>query len=107
MSAGAPTVPIDRASALVLAAVFKALADPTRLQLLATILDSPAGEECVCNLVESFPLSQATISHHLKILVDVGLLGRDKRGSWAWYGVPEHRHEEVRGLLAGSPSPVS
>lgn len=79
------TQPLDRDSADQMAAVFKALADPVRLQLLGLILDSADHEACVCDLGAAFTLSQPTISHHLKVLHTAGLIERDKRGVWVHY----------------------
>jgi len=70
-----------------LARAFKALADPTRVQLLAIIASQEGGEACVCDLTEPVGLSQPTVSHHLKILVDAGLLTREQRGRWAYYSL--------------------
>jgi len=70
-----------------LAAMFKALADPARLRLLSIIASHHGGEACVCDLTEPVDLSQPTVSHHLKILTEAGLLTRDKRGKWAYYAV--------------------
>ena len=67
------------------AARFKALADPTRVQLLHLVAGAGRSEACVCDLTESVDLSQPTVSHHLKVLVDAGLLDRERRGTWAWY----------------------
>jgi ArsR family transcriptional regulator, arsenate/arsenite/antimonite-responsive transcriptional repressor len=72
-----------------LARVFKALADPTRLRLLSIIAAQPDGEACVCNLTEPVELSQPTVSHHLKQLVEAGLLTREQRGKWAYYRVEQ------------------
>src|SRR5215475_9711333 len=77
--------PIERADAARLAAVLKALADPARLRLLSLIQSSPDGEACVCDLTAPLGLSQPTVSHHLRILTEAGLLERDKRGVWAFY----------------------
>lgn len=74
----------ERASAH-LASVFKALSDPCRVRLLSLIAASQNQEACVCDLNESFDLSQPTISRHLKILADAGLVSRDKRGVWVYY----------------------
>jgi ArsR family transcriptional regulator, arsenate/arsenite/antimonite-responsive transcriptional repressor len=70
-----------------LAAVFKALADPARVRLLSLIAGSTGGEACVCDLTAPLGLSQPTVSHHLKSLVDAGLLSREQRGKWAYYRV--------------------
>jgi ArsR family transcriptional regulator len=68
-----------------LAHMLKALAEPTRLRLVSMIAAHEGGEACVCELTEPLNLTQPTISHHLKILVDAGILTRDKRGVWAYY----------------------
>lgn len=70
-----------------LAAKFKAMGDPTRLRLLSLIAASEGGEACVCDLNEPLDLSQSTVSHHLKILVDTGLLTRSRRGTWSYYAL--------------------
>jgi ArsR family transcriptional regulator len=77
--------PLDPATAERLAGILKALADPARLRLLSLIAAGPDAEACVCELTEPLGLSQPTVSHHLKILTDAGLLSRDKRGVWAYY----------------------
>jgi ArsR family transcriptional regulator len=91
--------PIKRAQAEQLALVLKALADPTRLQLLATITNSSQSEACVCDLADSVDLSQPTISHHLKVLTEVGLITREKRGTWAWYSVNKEMMKEISHLF--------
>lgn len=70
-----------------LAGIFKAVADPARLRLLSIIASHDGGEACVCDLTEPLELSQPTVSHHLKVLVEAGLVTRDKRGRWAYYAV--------------------
>lgn len=77
--------PLSAAEADTLAAVLKAIAVPTRLRLLSMIYAREGGEACVCELTEPLGLTQPTVSHHLKVLVDAGLLTRDKRGVWAYY----------------------
>jgi ArsR family transcriptional regulator len=77
--------PIDRSDAERLAGVLKALADPARLRLLSLIQSAPEGEACVCDLTAPLGLSQPTVSHHLRILTEAGLLEREKRGVWAYY----------------------
>lgn len=73
-----------------LARVFKALGDPTRVRLLSMIATQSGGESCVCDLTEPVGLSQPTVSHHMKQLVDAGLVTREQRGRWAYYTlVPE------------------
>ena len=82
------------------AAVFKALADPSRLRLLSIVKAGDSGGSCVCDLTEPLDLGQPTVSHHLKILVDAGLLSREKRGTWAYYSLVPGALDEVAGLLA-------
>jgi ArsR family transcriptional regulator, arsenate/arsenite/antimonite-responsive transcriptional repressor len=77
--------PIKRADADKLAGVLKALADPARLRLLSLIQSAPDGEASVSDLTAPLGLSQPTVSHHLRILTEAGLLERDKRGVWAFY----------------------
>lgn len=77
---------ISPADAETLSRALKALADPTRLRLVSLIA-AHEGEACVCDLVEGVGLSQPTVSHHLKVLVDAGLLTRDKRGVWAYFAL--------------------
>jgi ArsR family transcriptional regulator len=84
-SSSAP--PLERDEASRVASGFKALADPARVQLLHLVSSAEAGEACVCDLTAALDLSQGTVSHHLKILVQAGLLERDRRGTWAWYRV--------------------
>ncbi|SKC60327.1 ArsR/SmtB family transcription factor [Krasilnikoviella flava] len=76
---------VDPAAARDLARQFKALADPTRVQLLSIVTAHEGHEACVCDLTEPVGLSQPTVSHHLKILVEAGLLEREQRGRWAYY----------------------
>lgn len=78
---------LDTAAAERLAGVFKALADPARVKLLSLIAASKDGEACICSLTEPLGLSQPTVSHHMKMLVDNGLVSRDQRGRWAYYRV--------------------
>ena len=94
---------LDAIQAAELAAVFKVLADPARLRLLSLVASADAGEACACDLVEPVGKSQPTVSHHLALLVDAGLLEREKRGKWAWYRVVPERLEAIRGALAPAP----
>ena len=80
----APITPDD---ATELSRKFKALADPTRVRLLSLVAAHEGGEACVCDITEPVGLSQPTVSHHLKILVEAGLLAREQRGTWAFYSV--------------------
>jgi ArsR family transcriptional regulator, arsenate/arsenite/antimonite-responsive transcriptional repressor len=93
--------PLHRADAEQFARLLKALSDPTRLQILSLIEDSPGREACVCDLTASFEMTQPAISHHLKVLVDAGVLHRDKRGSWAWYSLVPAQLETIHRLLPG------
>jgi ArsR family transcriptional regulator len=77
--------PLSQAQAEQIAPLLKALADPVRLRLMSLVASHPGGEACVCDLNEAFDLSQPTISHHLKVLHDAGLLDREKRGVWVYY----------------------
>lgn len=79
--------PLEKAEAAQLATKFKALADPTRVRLLSLVAAHESGEACVCDITDPIGLSQPTISHHLKILVEAGLLAREQRGVWAFYSV--------------------
>lgn len=82
-----------------LAALFKAMADPARLRLLSLVAAHEDGEACVCDLTAPVGLSQPTVSHHLKILVDAGLLTRDKRGVWAYYRLVPERLAQAAAAL--------
>ena len=91
--------PLSEADAVQLAVRLKAVADPGRLRLLSLILASPDAEACVCDLTAPLALSQPTVSHHLKVLVDAGLLTREKRGRWAYHRtVPEALDQLARVL---------
>ena len=90
---------LDEAEAATLAEGFKALADPARLRLLNLIAARPAGEACACELVEPLGRSQPTVSHHLKVLFEAGLVTRERRGTWVWYSVVEERLEGLRAAL--------
>jgi ArsR family transcriptional regulator, arsenate/arsenite/antimonite-responsive transcriptional repressor len=79
--------PLTAGQAADLAHILKALADPTRLRLVSMVAAHEGGEACVCDLTDPLGLTQPTISHHLKILVDAGIFGRDKRGKWAYYAL--------------------
>jgi ArsR family transcriptional regulator, arsenate/arsenite/antimonite-responsive transcriptional repressor len=98
--------PLSRAQAEQVAPLLKALADPVRLRLMSLVASHPGGEACVCDLTGAFDLSQPTISHHLKVLHEAGLLDRDKRGVWVFYRA---RADALAGLgaLVGSPEQAS
>jgi len=92
--------PLSEESAQRMARVFKALSDPARLRLLSLIAGRPAGEACNCELIEPLGLSQPTVSHHLKVLHDVGLLARDRRGQWIYYRIRPEQLAAVQAALA-------
>jgi ArsR family transcriptional regulator, arsenate/arsenite/antimonite-responsive transcriptional repressor len=96
---------IDREEAERLALMLKAIADPTRLQLLRLIERAPKGEACVCDLTECLGLRQPTVSHHLKVMTEAGLLTRDRRGTWVWYSVDHDGLRRVCEIL--EPAPVA
>jgi ArsR family transcriptional regulator len=79
--------PITAGQAAELARLLKALADPVRLRLVSMIAAHEGGEACVCQLTAPLGLTQPTVSHHLKILVEAGLLTRERRGVWAYYAL--------------------
>lgn len=83
-----------------LAAVLKALADPVRLRLVSLI--SQAGEACVCDLPEALGRSQPTISHHLKVLTEAGIVDREQRGRWAWFSVRTESLDDLALAIKGS-----
>jgi ArsR family transcriptional regulator len=91
---------IDAGQADELAGILKVLAEPARLRLLSLIQAQPAGEACVCHLTEPLGLSQPTVSHHLRVLLDAGLVTREQRGSWAFYRVVPESLGALRTLLS-------
>ena len=90
---------LDEGAAKTLARSFGALADPTRLRLLSFIASADADEVCACDLVDVSGRSQPTVSHHMKILLDAGLVTRDKRGLWVWYRLVPSRLDALRRVL--------
>lgn len=99
------TEPITAEQAAELARLLKALADPTRLRLVSMVAAHQNGEACVCELTEPLGLTQPTISHHLKVLIDAGILIRDKRGVWAYYALVPTALDALAAVL--SPSSLS
>jgi ArsR family transcriptional regulator len=91
---------LRRDDADALATAFKAIADPGRLRLLSFIAGQPGAEACVCNLVGPLGLSQPTVSHHLRVLTEAGLLARERRGTWMFYRLVPDRVEALRQVLA-------
>ena len=83
-----------------LARTLKAIADPARLRLISMVAAHEGGEACVCDLTEPLGLSQPTVSHHLKVLVDAGILTRSKRGIWAYYALVPGALDSLAGLIA-------
>jgi ArsR family transcriptional regulator len=93
--------PLDAAAAERIAPLLKALADPVRLRLVSLVASHAAGEACVCDLNDAFDLSQPTISHHLKLLHEAGILDREKRGVWVYYRVNSGALRDLATLLGG------
>jgi ArsR family transcriptional regulator, arsenate/arsenite/antimonite-responsive transcriptional repressor len=96
--------PLSAEAAAGLAATLKAIADPARLRLLSMVAAHDGGEACVCDLTEPLGLSQPTVSHHLKILVDAGLLTRDKRGIWSYYALVPGTLDSLAAILSSTPA---
>lgn len=90
---------LDESQAILLANSFAALADPIRLRMLSHIAAAGGEEVCACDLIEVAGRSQPTVSHHMKILVDAGLVDREKRGLWVWYRLVPARLDALRSVL--------
>ncbi len=100
--------PLSAGEAADLARVFKAIADPVRLRLLSLIASHAGGEACVCDLSGAFALTGPTISHHLKVLREAGLVGSERRGTWIYYRVqPELLAQLSAVLVRDQPAAVS
>ena len=95
-------VPLSLEQAEQVAPLLKALADPVRLRLMSLVASRDGGEACVCDLTGAFDLSQPTISHHLKVLHEAGLVDREKRGVWVYYRARADALASL-GVLIGSP----
>jgi ArsR family transcriptional regulator len=93
--------PLDSDEAAELAVGFNALGDPVRLRLVSMLAAAPQGEICVCEFIEPIGKSQGTISHHLKILGEAGLVHGDRRGKWVWYSLDRQRVAALRSALDG------
>jgi|SRR5829696_6051683 len=93
---------ITAGEAAELAAVLKAVADPARLRLLSLIQAHDGGEACVCDLTEPVGLSQPTVSHHLRVLFEAGLVSREKRGAWTYYRAVPPRLAALATALTGT-----
>lgn len=83
----AQALPVTEAEQI--ARTFKALGDPARVRLLSMIASSPDAEACICDLTEPVGLSQGTVSHHMRLLVEAGLVEREQRGRWAYYSIAD------------------
>jgi ArsR family transcriptional regulator len=92
------TSPMSRDAAEDLAAIFKALADPTRVAILNRLTGAP--EVCVCDLTAAFDLSQPTVSHHLRVLREAGLVEAESRGTWAYYRLVPNAIAQLRDVFA-------
>ena len=92
--------PLPAEVAPTLAKAFAALGDPVRLRLMSLLMTAAAGEVCACDLVEPVGKSQPTVSHHLKVLRDAGLVTASKRGVNIWYAVVPEQLEALRGVLS-------
>ena len=97
--------PLGDDAATGLAKGFAALADPVRLRLLSLLAAQPSGEVCGCELMEPLGKSQPTVSHHLKVLSEAGLVVGEKRGRWVWYRVRSERLSALRAALAPTGEP--
>lgn len=91
---------LDEDGAQQLARVFKALGDPTRVRLVSLIAAAEGAEACICDLTEPVGLSQPTVSHHMKLLADAGLVTREQRGKWAYYRLEPEAFEGLRRVLS-------
>jgi ArsR family transcriptional regulator len=96
--------PIGESAAAGLAQVFKALADPVRLRLVSLIGAHQGGEVCVCELTTAFSLTQPTISHHLKVLREAGIIDSERRGTWVYYWLVPAALERMAALLSAPAS---
>lgn len=92
--------PLGAGQAADLAQALKVIADPARLRLLSLIQAQPGGEACVCHLTAPLGLTQPTVSHHLKILLEAGLVEREQRGNWAYFRICDEPLAALRELLA-------
>jgi ArsR family transcriptional regulator, arsenate/arsenite/antimonite-responsive transcriptional repressor len=91
--------PLGASEASALAASFAALADPVRLRIMSILAAADEGEVCICALVEPLGKSQPTVSHHMKILSEAGLVHGQRRGKWVWYSLNRRRLEEIRASI--------
>ena len=92
--------PLSASQAADLAHILKALADPARLRLVSMVAAHEGGEACVCDLTDPLGLTQPTVSHHLKVLLDAGIFTRQKRGKWAYYALVPSALEALSAVLS-------
>jgi ArsR family transcriptional regulator, arsenate/arsenite/antimonite-responsive transcriptional repressor len=98
--------PLTEIEAAGLAHVFKALSDPVRLRLFSLVASYEGGEACVCDLAASFDVTQPTISHHLKVLREAGLIDSERRATWIYYRVRPEALAQLSALLTPAPAAV-
>lgn len=91
---------LNHEDAAQLAVLFRALGEPARLQVLSLIAAQPTGEACVCELTEPLGLSQPTVSHHLKVMYEAGLLQKERRGTWIYYRLVPERLKGLQQIFA-------
>jgi ArsR family transcriptional regulator len=96
--------PLGETAAAGLAQVFKALGDPVRLRLVSLIGAHQGGEVCVCELTTAFDLTQPTISHHLRVLREAGIIGCERRGTWVYYWLVQAALDHIAALLTAPAS---
>ncbi|WP_026127198.1 ArsR/SmtB family transcription factor [Nocardiopsis xinjiangensis] len=102
---GLLTSSLNEEESVELARAFKALADPVRLRLLSMIATQDGGEVCVCDLTPAFDLSQPTVSHHLKLLREAGLIAAERRGTWVYYRLLPGATDRLATVLTRAPGP--
>ncbi|MDS0133061.1 MULTISPECIES: metalloregulator ArsR/SmtB family transcription factor [unclassified Amycolatopsis] len=98
--------PLNESQAVELSKLFKAMADPVRLRLLSLIASHAGGEACVCDLTDAFDLTGPTISHHLKVLRESGLITGERRGTWVYYRVHPEVLARLSAVLVPGDTPV-
>jgi len=99
--------PLPEAGAHELALLFKAVADPVRLRLLSLIACHPGGESCVCDLLDAFDMTPPSVSYHLKILREAGLLSSQRRGTWVYYRVNPDVMARMSAVLVPQPAALA
>ena len=99
--------PLSPAGAGELAALFKAVADPVRLRLLSLIACHPGGESCVCDLTPAFDMTAPSVSYHLKILREAGLISAERRGTWVYYRVEPAMLARMSAVLVPQPAALA